>query len=620
MTEAEIKDSRRRQPCWLGPFTRSAAPSVVLVFFIAFLAVGLAIYDDYGMSWDEQAQRELGFKTLNYVVHSDDTVERGLHEYYGPAFQTVLVLIEKVAAPNDVRKVFLLRHLCTFLFFYLGVLAFGTACGIHFKNWWCVLAGALLLVFHPRILAHSFFNPKDVPFLSALAITFLSGLLMFRYRGIYSILLHAATSAIAIAIRNAGLAVPLATCVTLVWAALLRVPKERPKALQEAGIGATTYVLLTWLFVILLWPAAWDNPLRTMIQSVLVMGEYPWYGTNLYFGETILASNIPWHYVPVWVVITTPAVILALALSGVGMHLVRFAGRLGPGHRDDVKPFSLFVAILSAIYALLVMMGRPTLYGGWRQCYFLYPCIVFFAVEALAWVLDRFREGRGRGLRWWGAAAVFVVCVLELGYTGIMMVRSHPHQYVHFTWFGRRALGASISTFDGDRWGVSVQSALRKLLAKSGQEDICVELVDTNIGARSTWMLSPSLRRRVLVSVPAARVFLPLTSRLERFIERRKHLGVDYIRETGCLVTHVPLTDADRAELLQLYPAHPYAQAVRLFYRASQGIGAEADYEVCFFTHDKQSDDEWGVVEITAAGERICAVRERRPAHQDRSR
>ena len=40
---------------------------LVLLIFSSYLIVGISIFDDYGISWDEHANRNMGFVALNYL-------------------------------------------------------------------------------------------------------------------------------------------------------------------------------------------------------------------------------------------------------------------------------------------------------------------------------------------------------------------------------------------------------------------------------------------------------------------------------------------------------------------------------------------------------------------------
>ena len=82
----------------------------VYVFFIILFFVGLIVFKDYGVSWDEPIQRQYGINVYEYVFHGDKALLSDRHRYYGPVFELFLVTIEKFFHVNKVREVFLLRH------------------------------------------------------------------------------------------------------------------------------------------------------------------------------------------------------------------------------------------------------------------------------------------------------------------------------------------------------------------------------------------------------------------------------------------------------------------------------------------------------------------------------
>jgi len=98
---------------------------ILILFFVLFLALGVSLFKDYGASWDEGWQRELGSLTFDYVVNGDQRILHYVDRAYGPFFEVVLVALEKGFHLNDnIRAIFLMRHLFTFLLFYLGVIFF----------------------------------------------------------------------------------------------------------------------------------------------------------------------------------------------------------------------------------------------------------------------------------------------------------------------------------------------------------------------------------------------------------------------------------------------------------------------------------------------------------------
>ena len=58
-----------------------------IVVWIILLIVGIFTYKQYGMSWDEQAQREIGIKFYNYVFLDDNNIEDFADKDHGSIFE-----------------------------------------------------------------------------------------------------------------------------------------------------------------------------------------------------------------------------------------------------------------------------------------------------------------------------------------------------------------------------------------------------------------------------------------------------------------------------------------------------------------------------------------------------
>ena len=149
---------------------RSAPAAIVLA---VFAAVGAAVLDDYGVSYDEFKERGRGVAAVDYVF-GDSPLTRQFNQgrdlYYGVSFEAPLLLAERLLGLTDSRAVHLLRHLLTHLLFLTGgffcwLLAL-RLCGDRRL----ALFALLLYLLHPRLYAHSFFNPKDIPFLAMFTI------------------------------------------------------------------------------------------------------------------------------------------------------------------------------------------------------------------------------------------------------------------------------------------------------------------------------------------------------------------------------------------------------------------------------------------------------------------
>src|ERR1035438_10247183 len=131
--------------------------------------------------------RTNGTWNYNYVTSGDrksfdfeslQATQSGYYErYYGSAFDLGLVTLEHVLRLADSRSVYLMRHLATFSFFYLGTLAFYWPLRRQVGDRRLPLLGAVFLVLSPRLFADAFYNPKDLPFLALVQIALASMIL-----------------------------------------------------------------------------------------------------------------------------------------------------------------------------------------------------------------------------------------------------------------------------------------------------------------------------------------------------------------------------------------------------------------------------------------------------------
>ena len=152
---------------------------ILYIFFSVYLVVGLIIYKDYGISFDENLHRQSGFISFQYIINFfsipldlSDTIDSipdlksDWRKTYGVAFDLPMAFIEMAFKISDSRDIYLLRHLFTFLIFFSSTICFYHLVNLSVKNKNLSLLGVLLLITSPRIFADSFYNSRDIIFLS----------------------------------------------------------------------------------------------------------------------------------------------------------------------------------------------------------------------------------------------------------------------------------------------------------------------------------------------------------------------------------------------------------------------------------------------------------------------
>ena len=154
----------------VSPFAHFLARHAAIVALAVFAVVGVAVLDDYGVAIDEGTQRSNGIASFDYILGDEDALPNDVNRFYGVAFELPLIANERLLRLEDSRSIHLSRRLLTHAFFLAGGFFAWLLAYRLFGSRLVALFAMLLFLLHPRLYAHSFFNTKDLPFLSMFAI------------------------------------------------------------------------------------------------------------------------------------------------------------------------------------------------------------------------------------------------------------------------------------------------------------------------------------------------------------------------------------------------------------------------------------------------------------------
>jgi len=463
--------------------------ATTIAFFVALLFTGIALYRDYGLSWDEPATREMGLMNVNHLIPDIRALDslRSRHgtnyERFGPLFEILLVRAELLLQPPDSRSVFMLRHLINFLTFFLGVVLFHRLCWRRFGSGIALLA-CVSLVASPQLFSHAFYNTKDISFLTAFVGAMLALDSVLNHHHWRTMLVHAMTTAVLVGTRVIGLFAMLLTAASL----LAQRPTKRT-LLQLVAYGGAVALLLP-----LVWPVLRIDPVGIVKGAVFAAASNPYYLTNLFRGEAIPATQLPWDYVPVWILITTPMVLSALFVIGterVAIACVRSPRRSFLEQQRDVIVLGwFFLPVLGAVVL------RPILYDGWRHLFFVYPAFIYLAAIGMEWLsavaTRRFGAARQRAVTAVLTSALFLGLSPAVGF----MVVNHPFEHLYFNRFAGRDMQEVKQRFEFDYWGLSYRKALEYIVQTDTSHRIRVRAINFP-GVMNALMLDDRDRRRV---------------------------------------------------------------------------------------------------------------------------
>ena len=435
-------------------------PVWALVVCAVFTAVGVAVLDDYGVSWDEFRQREIAVETISYVLGQDDELmrnhpRRDYQKFYGAAFELPLVIVERVLGlQDDTRAILLSRHILTHLFF----IASGFFCYllIHrlFGSTVIALFAMLLFLLHPRLYAESFVNTKDLPLVAMFMVALFLTHRAFNKDTVGAFLLCGLAVGILINIRILGVvlfaAVPAVRALDLLFDA-------GGGGRKHAFITGGVFALATMFTLYATLPYLWPNPIERTVEMFVTLSRHPVAFPILFQGELIMANDLPPHYVPTWVAITTPPVALLLGVAGI-IGLIR-RGWASP--RDMLRHGNLKFGFLliGCLIMTLIAVGvlTPTMRSGWRVTYFLYAPFCVLAAFGLHYLASISGRTVVRAVAYTLVGVGILIVVLQ-------MVRIHPYQQAYFNFLvDRKTPGLLGDQYPLEYWGTSYLDGLRYL-------------------------------------------------------------------------------------------------------------------------------------------------------------
>jgi len=355
-----------------------------IVALAIFAAVGVAVLDDYGIGVDEWGQRRIGSVALDYVL-GDESAPLAIRDladrHYGVAFEVPLIVVERLLRLEDSRAIYLSRHLITHVFFLAG----GFFCWLLayrlFGSRLVALLAMLLFLLHPRIYANSFFNTKDVPFLSMFMVALYLTHRAFRRDSVWAFALCGVAVGLLVNVRVIGVMLIPAVLGMLALDAFyaMRRGNMRVKRIL-ANICAFSAICAATIYAA--WPALWRDPM-TIIDALETMSSHPIHVVTLFRGELVRWPNVPWDYIPTWALITTPPAALALAAVGIGCLARLCAADWRGALANSTARFGLLTLACLILPVAAVIALNSNLYNGWRQMYFLYAPICVLAAFGL---------------------------------------------------------------------------------------------------------------------------------------------------------------------------------------------------------------------------------------------
>jgi cobalamin synthase len=396
------------------------------------------------------------------------------------------MLLYAYAPTGDTQSIYTHRHQLTFAFFAFSVFVFFLIAKKIFKDWKIGLLGSLFLILSPRIFVNSFYNPKDIPFLSAYVIAVFTMLLFIEKKNFLTAVLHGLATGMVVNIRTPGLAIiPITFLFYLFDLVLAREPLNlknlKASKYFRGVILGISYLAIAAGLIILTFPLLYTDPFGNFIKTFDLMKDYPWVGYQLYMGKNI-QNHIPWHYSIVWFAISSPIFYLILFIIGITTLIYKTARARIRAHFQAMRDFYV-VGTCGILPIIVVIVMKSNLYTDNRQMYFCYPMLLLISLYGFKFLLEKIKEKTIHWQIWVGA-----VLVLGLAYPVYFMIHDHPHQYLYFNFLAGTKLSDIKYRYTLDGWGLSVKEGLEFIVKTDADQKIRVQVYD---GSKFSYNILP---------------------------------------------------------------------------------------------------------------------------------
>lgn len=472
-------------------FKKKNSNVIIFFYFFLFLIIGTFTAKDYGVHIEEKFHRSNGFYWLNYILSFTDFTElktisinkfNNISDYtlsavshfnkYGVIFDLPAAYIEILFNIDNSKDFYQLRHLLSFLFFFVGTIFFYKILLNRFKNKNIGLIGTTFFILSPRIYGDSFLY-KDIIFLSISTIAiyfFFKTIDKFSYK---NLIIFAFFSALSTSTRIMGIYLPIMFLIISFFENLNKKQKF------DFLLKNLLLLLLFLFFLIIFWPYLWSDPIKNFLDIFKSLKVDLVSFKILFNNNYISTEHIPYKYLPTWVIISTPTLHIIFFLLGFFFiskrFIIKFLEIENIQKNKDLwfsfneKKDFLMLFTLSAIF-IFVVIHNIKLYNGWRLMYFLNTFFIYITTYSIYRIYLKIRLSKKR------VYLFNLFFLVTLGLVCQKMIIFHPYQSLYFNNF---LSPEKKNSFEGDYHGLASSKALIEIIKTNAEKK------NINIGVSS---------------------------------------------------------------------------------------------------------------------------------------
>lgn len=302
-------------------------------------------------------------------------------KYYGQSVDNLSALTNKTFGFKDE---YLTRHLIGGLVGIFLILLIGLISSEITKSYQTGIIAMLLFFISPRPMGQLVNNLKDIPFALGYIWAIYGMVKAFanfpklHWKYVFHIALAIAFTN---SVRMGGIVLLPYFALFMIIGLLLKPQLLRSTSFYKSWIIKSLVIVLIGYFgSLIFWPFGSIKPITNPFEALSVMSHYKISIRQLFEGEWIWSTDLPWYYLLKWLLISIPEVVWIGLLSFVTVviaftHKKKFKIRIG---------IVAFAFLFPTIYVILI---NANLYSGWRQMYFIYPPLIVLSSVGLYYII-----------------------------------------------------------------------------------------------------------------------------------------------------------------------------------------------------------------------------------------
>ena len=451
----------------------SIKKKIFLSFLFVYLIIGSFNSLNTGISFDENYEElnwKFNVKVASGLVDSiisekefdKKSFDQEVKSYvgYGIGFQIISqpiqYFVKNLISNNEIDiygSKLIAKHLVVFLFFFCSGIFFYLILKkiIDDENFY--ILGTVIYLTYPYLFGQSMFSPKDIPFMSVwlgctwYSIKLLDNLTINKNINNINVTLFSLITAYLISIRFAGILIFLQYFLLIIFY-LNIFKKDFFVFLKDYYKKILLFFSFTSIFIFILNPIFLIDPLLIVETFKISASHFNNVGTKT-FGTLMYSKDLPPTYLPIWLSVKLPAIIL------IGLIFIPFSEKkMFSNKKNTIILSTLLLSFLSII--LILIFRNVHLYDEIRQILFLIPLIFIVSFSSLYLFKKEFFYILG--------ITTFLFFIVE-------NIKIRPYQYV---WFNSPSRVIDLSKkFELEYQGISGRE-IAKFLRNKKNQDLCI--------------------------------------------------------------------------------------------------------------------------------------------------